>query len=496
MYQILVAAKTAQLDETLRRLAFEQTPLLHSPIQAQTTGSRPDLPIGFGAFSFEMRDGAEPFNDSLPQDVADELTRRERERISATEDNSTQSPNDSSRPTSELDRRPRPGAPPHGPHRQTRPEGDDLADSPPPHSDPRRRGPQPIPPTPELVSEFVFYSDLTHSDWHIAHVSIGRMHLFYGYNNDLVANDIKPVARSGLMLSPLIILLVAAGSWLLASRAVKPVQKLTQYAQLVTASDLSQRIPTDKEDPEFAKLISVFNAMLDRLQASFHQSQRFSANAAHELKTPLTILQGQLEQTFADASDDSVEQLQSHSMLEEIHRLKSITERLLLLSKSDSGTLTLIKSDFDYGEFLESLFEDAKLLAPDLTFEASLPSGIRLHADPALLYQLVTNLVSNAIKYNRPDGTIHIQLERIDHHATLRITNTGDAIPDEAAEKIFERFYRADTAHNRKIDGIGLGLNIALEITRAHDGGLVLERNESDAICFRFSVPIKHTASN
>lgn len=272
------------------------------------------------------------------------------------------------------------------------------------------------------------------------------------------------------------LLLIAAGGYFLAERALRPVRVITRTAERVTAKGLHERIAIAGADGEFQRLVNVFNQMLDRLERSFHQATRFSADAAHELQTPLAILQGQLEQAIQEAESASQEQENYGKLLEEVQRLKAIIRKLLLLARADGGRLEVHKQTVDLSRMVEAVCEDIAVIAPELKVHKKVQSGLTVEADPDLLRQVVQNLVNNAIKYNEADGEIRLRLRDRKGRVTLDVANTGPGIPEGERSRVFERFFRADKARSRDKDGVGLGLSLAREIARAHGGDLVLER--------------------
>jgi len=289
---------------------------------------------------------------------------------------------------------------------------------------------------------------------------------------------------------PLALLLAAGGSWLLAGRALRPVAALTAAAGAITARGLDQRLTTAGEDEEFARLINVFNAMLDRLQRSFEQATRFSADAAHELKTPLTILQGELEQGLQGAAVGSPEQRRYGDLLEEVRRLKLIIRKLLLLSLADAGQLEPNPRRLNLSGMVAALGEDVGVLGPALTVETTVAPDLWVNGDAELLEQVLQNLGSNAVKYNRPGGTVQVRLARHGSQAELTVSNTGPGIPPEDRERVFERFYRADKARGRQVEGVGLGLSLAREIARAHHGDLLLAEARAGLTTFKLVLPL------
>ncbi len=320
--------------------------------------------------------------------------------------------------------------------------------------------------------------------WRVGIMSNPEVTMVLGIDLQRHGGEMARVRTAFLMALPTALLLIAIGGWILAQRALRPVATLTRTAEGITARGLNQRIPPSVEDAEFVRLIGVFNEMLDRLEKSFTQAVRFSADAAHELKTPLTILQGELEQALQTAPDGSPEQQTLNKLLEEVQRLKSIIRKLLLLSLADSGQLKLTLEPLDLSAALESVYEDTQILAPALTVERDIDPGVWVQADRDLLRQVVQNLTGNAVKYTQRNGKILFRLRPNGQAIHLTIANTGKSIPPSERGRIFDRFYRADPSRNRKIEGVGLGLSLAREIARAHQGDLVLDDTQEGIVSF------------
>lgn len=287
---------------------------------------------------------------------------------------------------------------------------------------------------------------------------------------------------------PVALFLLAIGGWLLAGQALRPVRTLTRVAGNITARDLHQRVPVDGAAPEFEELIHILNGMLDRLEKSFQQATRFSADAAHELNTPLTILQGQMEQALQNAASEPDQQIYA-GLLEEVQRLKTIVRKLLLLAKADTGQLTLKRERIDLSDAINDLLHDADVLAPGLTIDRQLTPGLVVKADPDLLRQVLQNLLSNAIKYNRPGGLIKLTLSRQTNRILFTIGNTTPPSLTLDEKRLFTRFYRGDSSRGRHIDGVGLGLSLSREIVHAHQGTLVLQESTDGWISFALTLP-------
>jgi signal transduction histidine kinase len=198
-------------------------------------------------------------------------------------------------------------------------------------------------------------------------------------------------------------------------------------------------------------------------------------------------MQGELENALQDATPDSREQQVFSGLLEETQRLKTITGGLLMLARADAGQLKPALETVDFTAMLEGILEDTRVMAEEsqLHFEVDLAQGVTVRADPVLLRTALLNLFVNAVKYNEAGGTIKTRLEPRDGEAHLTIGNSGPGIPDADQGRVFTRFHRVDAARQRKVDGVGLGLSLAREIIRAHDGELELLESRPGWTSFR-----------
>ncbi|MCL5099354.1 MAG: ATP-binding protein, partial [Candidatus Omnitrophica bacterium] len=312
--------------------------------------------------------------------------------------------------------------------------------------------------------------------WRLGVMGNNDLRMVVGLNYDQTQAELNRMRNIFLGALPLALLVVGAGGWLVGGQALRPLRNISQMAERMTARGLGQRIPSSGEDPEITRLISVLNGMMDRLEASFLQATRFSADASHELKTPLAVMQGELENAIQAAASASPEQQVLGNLLEETQRLKRITHGLLLLSQADAGQLKLTLENVHLSLELESLIEDARLLSADsnLAFDVRLSPGIWVRADRSLLQMALLNLLNNAVKYNEPGGYVEVTLEADRDQVFLTLGNSGSGIPAADQSRVFERFYRVDTTRSRTRDGLGLGLSLAREIVHAHQGKLAL----------------------
>ena len=300
------------------------------------------------------------------------------------------------------------------------------------------------------------------------------------------------IARSLVIVIPLVLLLIAAGSWWLGSVALTPIKNIRRAAERITAERLDERIPSHGPADEIGGLIHVLNATFERLQGSFEQAARFSADASHQLKTPIAILRAGIEEILAQPNLSDEHREQVADLLQQTRRLTSVAENLLLLSRADTGRLALRAAEFDIGKLLEGSLEDARILGAgtNLQIETKIPETLPMNGDREMISLTVQNLVENAVKYNRAGGKILVSAEKHDHVVKICVGNNGPEIPQERAPHIFERFYRA--RGNEQTPGHGLGLAIARELARAHGGDLTLATSQPDwtEFCLRLSASV------
>jgi len=350
-------------------------------------------------------------------------------------------------------------------------------DIPPP---PRRR-------LPRLPPEFKIITRRSPTGlWRVGLVTFPHQKVAIAVNLSIIDQEMTSVRNGFLVSIPILLLLIAGGSWALSGSALRPIQELTKSIQKVTVQGLDQRVPISTTDMEFVELIQVFNQMLERLERSFKQASRFSGDAAHELKTPLAILQGELEQMLQKAETESSTQQALSHLLDEVRRLGGTTRKLLLLSLADAGQMRIYQTQVNLYPVLLDMMEDIELLAPDLIIKTEIDPELIVLGDQDLLTQVIQNLISNAIKYNLPEGWIKIKSYQQGKKVIINVSNASKDIPLKDRDRLFDRFYRGDPARTRQIEGIGLGLSLAREIARAHQGDLTLDPPQLGQTDFTF----------
>lgn len=290
---------------------------------------------------------------------------------------------------------------------------------------------------------------------------------------------------------PAIVLSVGGGWWLM-RKALAPVAELTEAARRINEHNLGERLPRTGDGDELDQLTETFNAMTERLEQSFGRIREFTLHASHELKTPLTVIRGELETALEDSTLAPHQRELMLSELDEVQRLAKIVDGLTLLTKADAGLVRLELKPVALEELVTDSFADAQILAQasgvSVNLAACEPAPVR--GDAHRLRQLLLNLADNAVKYNQPGGTVTMALRRVGEAAEFTICNTGPGIAPEALPRVFDRFFRGDPAHSSAVEGCGLGLSIAQWIVSVHNGSIRIESVPSQQTTITVRLPL------
>jgi heavy metal sensor kinase len=289
---------------------------------------------------------------------------------------------------------------------------------------------------------------------------------------------------------PLIVALAGVGGYVLARRALAPIDHLAAEARRITAERLHQRLSVPNEKDEIGRLAAVINDTFARLDSSFGQLRRFTADASHELRTPLAVIRGIGEMGLRETRTPSEYKDAIGSMLEEVDRLTRLVDTLLRLSRGDAGTVHLSREILDLGDLARDVAASLGILAEERQqrLEVAADANVLVSVDRLVLRDAITNVVDNAIKYSPSGSTIAMLIEADAAEATLSVTDEGPGIPAEHRERIFDRFYRIDEARSRGSGGAGLGLAIAKWAVEANGGRMSLASSGSGSV-FRITLP-------
>ncbi len=287
---------------------------------------------------------------------------------------------------------------------------------------------------------------------------------------------------------PIIVVMLMMLAIYLAYLLTRAISTLQAGLTSMNANNLDSAQHVSAPYREFDQLLSVFEDLRQRLLESFAKTRRFAADASHELRTPLTILRGNSELMINELPAGSKIYDQVNKIHDEAERLIEITEKLLMLSRADANNIVISATDMDVSEFLREMIEDGTESFQNLKISSDIQPDVHWFCDAPLVGQLFHNLFSNALKYNKPDGWIHLELRQITSSIQLKITNSAEFVPTDLNERAFERFYRGNTSHSRQADGQGLGLSIALEIAKVHKGKLSMQ-GEKGVVTVMFEAP-------
>ena len=297
-------------------------------------------------------------------------------------------------------------------------------------------------------------------------------------------------------LFPVGMLLAGGGGWLLARRALKPVDRMTRTAQRISGEHLEERLQETGSGDELDRLARTLNDMLVRLNSAFHQMRRFSADASHELQTPLTILKGEMEVALRSPRSPEEYQRVLKSGLEEIDRIDHLVDGLLLLARADTGVLRLDLQTVALEDLLQEICEQMKVVADDRSIDLQTGSmdPVSIQADRAQLRRLLLNLVDNAIKYTPAGGRVTLSVQSDAQLASVLVSDTGIGISIDEQQRIFNRFHRTTETRDRDQRGVGLGLSIARSIAEAHGGRIDVESTPAHGSTFTVHLPVNPSA--
>jgi heavy metal sensor kinase len=344
----------------------------------------------------------------------------------------------------------------------------------------RRLSPHGIP---YLIRAGVVFDEKHHSPFYVA---VGRP----------LDEGEKILQRYTWMYAALIPLSLLCGcllGWFLTGRGLMPVMQVAQAAQRITGSNLSLRIPARGAGDELDYLILTFNRMIERLESSFQQIRQFSTDVSHELRTPITAIRGQLEVALFTAK--TVDQYRDATLnsLQDIERLSQIVRALLLLSQAESGQLALQKTRLDLAAVVRDIVDQFQIPAEGARVElsADLPPECAAEVDRVQIERMLSNLLSNALKFTPAGGRVYVALHSLPESIAIEVEDTGCGISDEHIPHIFERFYRVpaqETCANPE-PGLGLGLSFVAWIAKAHGGTIGVHSTPGKGTRFTVTLP-------
>ncbi|MDY4254823.1 MAG: HAMP domain-containing sensor histidine kinase [Oscillospiraceae bacterium] len=264
-------------------------------------------------------------------------------------------------------------------------------------------------------------------------------------------------------------------AYFVSGRALKPLRSFAAQVEKVQPNNLTDMKITDEVLPEFRQFSISFNSMLDRLDEGFTAQRQFTGNAAHELRTPLALMQAQLELFSAEHPDVLPETADFlHLLREQTERMSQLTKTLLEMSELRTVPCT---DRIEIAPMVEEIFADLSPLADKNGITLNCNGNGIITGSDTLIYRLLFNLTENAIRYNRQNGTVRVNTSAEEKHLVIRISDTGYGIPEQYRESIFQPFFRVDKSRSREYGGVGLGLSLVWEIAALHGGEVWVEKS-------------------
>lgn len=299
-----------------------------------------------------------------------------------------------------------------------------------------------------------------------------------------VSNNKVDYKKNSLFISTLLALLGGVATYFISGRALKPLADFSNKIEEVEAQNMSNFRLEENEVKELNQLSTSYNKMLERLSSAFEVQRQFTANAAHELRTPLAVMQAELD---------------LYNSIDHPTNDESAKETIKMVTKQNEKLSKMVKTLLDMSE-LQTVSRDDKILLNALVEEvlADLEplakekninlvdesKEVTMQGSDILIYRLVYNLVENAIKYNKQNGTVTVKVSELNKHIYLSVTDTGNGIPQELRERVFEPFFRLDKSRSRALGGVGLGLALVHEIVKVHDGSITIKDNPEGGTIF------------
>ena len=299
-----------------------------------------------------------------------------------------------------------------------------------------------------------------------------------------VYNNKADYRKNSLIISAVLALLGGVATYFISGHALRPIRELSDKIEKVQAQNLADSRIEENQVKELNQLSVSYNRMLERLSDAFEIQRQFTANAAHELRTPLALMQVQLDLYHSNGHpDNDVDTVQMIKMVtEQNDRLNKMVKTLL-----DMSELQTVGRDDEIilDALVDEVLEDLEPLAEGKNIRLiGKCKDITMVGSDILIYRLVYNLVENAIKYNHSGGQVTVTADRKEKHVYLSVEDTGAGIPEELKERVFEPFFRVDKSRSRELGGVGLGLALVREIVRVHDGSITVKSNPSGGTIF------------
>jgi len=317
-----------------------------------------------------------------------------------------------------------------------------------------------------------------------------------GQSLNIVQDTQSNLLRLILFGLPVTLIIATLGGIFTANRALHPVDTITRTVQSINATDMSKRIIYQGPTDELGRLTETLNSMLDRIQSAFDAERRFTADASHELRTPLTAIKGQVDVTLTRKRTPEEYAKALHHIQRETERLIRLANDLLFLARLDSTPLRWTSEQVSLSDLLEAVVEQVRVNAEgkSISLTADIPPHVFVQGVDDHLIRLFLNLMDNAVKFTPTGGNISISVNQLPAEVHVRVKDNGRGIAPEHVPHLFERFYRVESDRTYKGGGAGLGLAIADQIARGHEGAISVESIPTKGTSFIVRLPLSFTS--
>jgi signal transduction histidine kinase len=335
---------------------------------------------------------------------------------------------------------------------------------------------------------------LSNYEMSVAYLVKGNFDIIIAHPTVFISKVIGDLIKINLILIPTFFLLAMIGGAIISAKSLSRIDSIINKTKEITGHNLNDTIPGEEYNDEYGRLVTTMNEMILRIKTTLEYMNQFSTTASHELKTPLTILRGEIELALrvAKSADEYKQILQSN--YEEALRLTNIVDKLFFLSKLDHSLLELKKEQININALIQPVVNQMQEIAnkKNISVSSDVNNNFNLLVDIDLMRGAITNLVANAIKYADENTVVKISANvDISNRANISVNNKGRVIPKEIHEKIFERFFRSEASRSREPGGIGLGLSIAKSIVQFHNGKIWVESEPKNGTTFWISLDSK-----
>jgi len=313
-----------------------------------------------------------------------------------------------------------------------------------------------------------------------------------GHNTSEIQSFFKLLYFIGGFLGLASIILSAWAGYMMAKRALRPIEDIKKTAKAVAQGDLSQRLSGHARESEIEELEKHLNRMFEALEASFKSQKRFTADASHELRMPLTILKGEIEVALRQPREANEYKLLLQQHLDIVARMQRIVDDLLTLARADAGMLELEQKNLDLSLLLQEVGQQHLILFEQrqLHLEMDIQDDLEVMGDQGQLERVIFNLLGNAYKYAPESSTVWLSAYAQEEHVLLKVCDKGIGISEKDQSRLFHRFYRVDDSRARKQGSAGLGLAICKHIVEAHCGKIWVESEEGQGATFVVKLPL------